>query len=181
MELEQHWKTICKTVNRALKSNHFCALSTINPDGSPRITPIGSLILEEPGKAFYFEQFPKDMRRNLERDQRICVLAVAGGLGFWLKALFRGHFDSPPGLRLTGRAGVRRQATKREMEQWQERVRPFRRLKGYKLLWKDMRYVRDVTFDAVEPLRLGAMGRGLWDGGEQSQGKENGRNQNHGS
>ena len=101
------------------------------------------------------------MRHNLDRDQRICVLAVVGGFWFWLKALFQGRFSAPPGLRLAGRAGRRRLATKEEVEQWQKRVRPFRRLKGYKLLWKNMRHVREVTFDTVEPLRLGSMAQGL--------------------
>ena len=89
-KLKQHWKTIRETVNQALRCNRYCAVATINPDGSPRISPIGSLVLREPGKAVYFEQFPKEMRQNLERDRRVCVLAVSGGFGYWLKALFRG-------------------------------------------------------------------------------------------
>ena len=167
MEVKPHWKTIREIVNQAIRSNRYCAIATINPDGSPRISPIGSLVLGEPGKAIYFEHFPKEMRQNLERDRRVCVLAVVGGFGHWLKALFRGRFDAPPGLRLTGRAGARREATAREQELWQARVRPFRGLKGYKLLWKDMHHVRELTFDNVEPLRLGAMARGLWGDGER--------------
>jgi len=56
------------------------------------------------------------MRQNLDRDQRICVLAVTGGFWFWLKALFRGRFDAHPGLRLTGHAGARREATEEEVK-----------------------------------------------------------------
>jgi hypothetical protein len=167
MDIDQHWSTIREVVNQALKSTHFCAVATVNPDGSPRISPIGSIILGEKGKAFYFEEFPKNMRQNLRQDQRICVLAVAGGFWFWLKSLFRGRFATPPGVRLIGRAGARRRATEEEVNRWQKRVRPFRRFKGYKLLWKDMRHVRDVTFDDFEPLRLGPMGRGLWEDGEK--------------
>ncbi|HKI48952.1 MAG TPA: pyridoxamine 5'-phosphate oxidase family protein [Desulfobacteria bacterium] len=163
MDIKQHWKTIRKIVNQANRSNRFCAVATVNPDGSPRISPIGSLILGEAGKAFYFEKFPKNMRENLDRDPRICVLAVCGGFWFWLKSLYRGRFDAHPGLRLMGRAGGRRMATQEEVKQWQKRVRSFRRFKGYELLWKDMRHVRDVTFDAAEPLRLGPMARGLWE------------------
>ena len=163
MEVEKNWKTIRKTVNQALKSSHYCAMATVNPDGSPDVSPIGSLILGLPGKGIYFEQFPRDMRRNLELDRRICVLAVMGGLGYWLKSLYRGRFATLPGLRLTGRAGTRREATTEEQEQWQKRIKPFRRLKGYKLLWKDMRYVRELTFDAIEPLHMGAMTHGPWE------------------
>ncbi|HVN96442.1 MAG TPA: pyridoxamine 5'-phosphate oxidase family protein [Syntrophorhabdaceae bacterium] len=163
MDIQQHWGAIRNVVNKALESNHFCAVATVNPDGSPRVSPIGSLILYETGKAFYFEEFPKNMRLNLDRDQRICVMAVNGGFWHWLKALFKGRFDAPPGVRLTGRAGARRMATQEEVKQWQERVKRFRRFKGYKLLWKDMRYVREVIFDGFEPVHLGLMGEGLWE------------------
>jgi len=37
MDMEQHWKTVRKIVNRALKTNRFCAVATVNPDGSPRV------------------------------------------------------------------------------------------------------------------------------------------------
>lgn len=166
MDIQQHWNTIRKVVNQALESNRFCAVATVNPDGSPRVSPIGSLFLDDAGKAFYFEEYPKNMRQNLDQDQRVCVLAVTGGFWYWLKALFRGRFDTPPGVRLMGRAGAKRMATEEELKQWQERIRPFRRFKGYKLLWKDMRYVREITFDAFEPLRLGPMSRGLWEEGK---------------
>ncbi|MBI5590220.1 MAG: pyridoxamine 5'-phosphate oxidase family protein [Deltaproteobacteria bacterium] len=162
MDIQQHWKTIRKIIDQAIKSNRFCAVATVNPDGSPRVSPIGSLILGEAGKAIYFETFPKNMRRNLDQDQRICILGVNGGFLYWLKSLFRGRFDTPPGVRLMGRVGARREATEAEVGQWLKRVESFRGFKGYKLLWKDMRHVRDVTFDDFEPLRLGPMGRGLW-------------------
>ncbi len=171
MENQELWKAVRKTVNQALKSNRFCAVATLNPDGSPRISPIGSLILGEVGKAIYFEEFPVVMRRNLDRDERISVLAVAGGFWFWLKALYQGRFDAPPGLRLIGRAGGRRMATEEEIRQWQKRIRVFRKFKGYKLLWKDMRHVREVTFDAVEPLRLGPMTLGCWGDGSKGTGR----------
>ena len=163
MEIKQHWETICMIVNKALQNNRFCAIATLNPDGSPHVSPIGSLILDEAGKGFYFEEFPKNMRRNLDQDQRICVMAVNGGFWYWLKALFKGRFDAPCGVRLTGMAGTRRLATQEEVRRWQDRVKSVRSTKGYKLLWKDMCYVREVTFDAFEPVNLGLMGRGLWE------------------
>ena len=167
MDIQQHWQTICEVVNRALEKNSFCSVATVDPDGSPRLSPIGSLILGEKGKAVFFEQFLKNTRRNLERDQRICVLAVTGGFLYMLKALFKGRFDRPPGVRLMGRAGARRIATDEEMRTWQARIKPYRRFKGYNLLWKDTRYVREVTFEKFEPLRLGAMSQGLWGEGER--------------
>jgi hypothetical protein len=65
-------------------------------------------------------------------------------------------------VRLLGRVSPRRMATAEEMRRWQEKVKHFRLLKGYNLLWKDMSEVRDITFDSFEPLRLGLMTQGLW-------------------
>lgn len=172
MDIQRHWQTIRKIVNQALKSNRFCSVATVGPDGSPHVAPIGSLVMGEAGTAVYFEQFVKSTRTNLDRDERICVLAVAGGFGYWLKALFKGRFDEPSGVRLIGHAGARRMATDQEMKQWLARIRPFRGLRGYNLLWKDMRYVREVTFETFEPLRLGVMGRGVWED-EEGQSERN--------
>lgn len=165
MDILQHWATIRQTVNQTLKTTNFCALATVNPDGSPHVAPIGSLVLLEAGKGYYFEKFPKTTRANLEQDQRLCILAAPRGFWPFVKVLFQGRFAAAPGLRLMGRAGARREATAEETARWQEQVKPFRlfrNLKGYKLLWDDMRYVREITFDSFEPLHLGPMTHGLW-------------------
>lgn len=164
MNVLQHWDTIRGSVaTKTLVTKRFCAVATVNPDGSPHVTPIGSLFFHEPGKAFYFEEFPAQMRRNLDQDQRVCVLATSGGFWSLLRALFKGRFETAPGVRLMGRAGARRPATEGEIRRWREQVKAFRFLKGYNLLWKNMSHVRDITFDSFEPLRLGLLTQGLWD------------------
>ena len=60
MDIKQHWKTIRKIVNQANRSNRFCAVATVNPDGSPRISPIGSLILGEAGESLLFRRVPQE-------------------------------------------------------------------------------------------------------------------------
>ena len=162
MDVMTHWADVCAVVEKALKTKGFCTVATVSPDGSPHLTPIGSLFLHEPGKACYFEKFPARMRRNLEEDQRICILAVQGGFWSGLWSLFRGRYGIAPGVRLYGRVGARRPATSEETRRWLERVKVFRGFKGYDLLWKDMSEVRDIAFDAFEPLHIGPMTRGLW-------------------
>ncbi len=165
MDALQHWTDLRTIVEQALRTTHFCALATVGADGSPHVAPIGSLFFLETGKGFYFEKFPKNTRINLEHDQRLCILAVQRDFRSFVKALFRGRYESLPGVRLYGRAGDRRPATSAELHLWQERVKPFRyfrRLKGYRLLWEHMEQVREITIDTFEPVRFGAMTQGLF-------------------
>jgi hypothetical protein len=163
MDVLTHWNVTAGVVQQALDRRSSCAVATVNPDGSPHVTPIGSLLLMEPGKAVYFEKFPERLRANCDRDPRVCLLIQSGGLWPMLKALFLGRFEAPPGLRLSGRVGPRRQASQEEVRRWRKRIRFFRGLKGYNRLWRNMDIVRDITFDSFEPLRLGVMTRGHWD------------------
>ncbi len=169
MDIITHWDTICDVFEKTLKTTGFCAMATVNPDGSPHVTPIGSLILHAPGQAYYFEKFPKGMRRNLDQNPQVCVLAAHGGFWSTMASLFRGRYTTAPGVRLLGMAGELRSATEAEERLWLERVKIFRRLKGYDLLWKDMTQVRDIRFDSFEPVRVGLMTRGLWGGMEQQE------------
>ncbi|MEF3695623.1 pyridoxamine 5'-phosphate oxidase family protein [Desulfolutivibrio sp.] len=169
MDVMPHWKVICDVVERTLKTTGFCAMATVNPDGSPHVTPIGSLFLHSPGKAYYFEKFPKVMSRNLKQDQRICVLAVHGGFWRFLAALFRGRYTTAPGVRLIGRVGDQRPATEAEERLWRERIKAFRWFKGYHLIWDEMAQVRDIHFDSFEPVRVGLMTKGLWGDLEQQK------------
>jgi hypothetical protein len=45
---------------------------------------------------------------------------------------------------------------------WQDHVKAAKRTKGYALLWKNMRIVRDIYFDSYEPVRVGEMSKDLW-------------------
>ena len=85
-----------------------------------------------------------------------------GSPGTWLRALVKGRFSTPPGIRLRGHAGERRPATPEEQERWQHRVRRLRWTKGHALLWSQMTHARDLRFEAFEPIRLGAMTAGLF-------------------
>lgn len=55
MEIGGHWDTISKVVQEAFNSCLHCAIGTVNDDGAPHVTPIGSLILRDDGTGFYFE------------------------------------------------------------------------------------------------------------------------------
>ena len=154
MNLSDDWPEIRRIFARAF----FSSIATVTADGQPHVTPIGSLVLlDEPGRGFYFERFTATLPRHLERDAQLCAMAIDTRWSLWLPSLIRGRFPTAPGLRLAGRASKRRAASERETELFLRRVRPVRFTRGYKLLWDGMAHGREVRFDRVLPLRIGRM------------------------
>lgn len=160
-DIKADWPTISKLFQKSILTTGFYSFATVNPDGSAHVTPIGSLVLGDDCSGYFSDVFPANMSKNLKRDQRICIMAVRSGFWYWLKALISGRFEAWPGIRLYGTVGERRQARPGEVDRWRKRFKRFKRLKGYKLLWKEVDVVRDVSFTHYEPVRAGAMTRHL--------------------
>jgi len=162
MDLRENWSQICVAFDASIKSSLHCAIATTSADGYPHITPIGHIFLRDDYTAFYFEEHTKKMPRNIADNPRVCLLLVNSNRWFWARSLFMGRFLTPPGIRLVGVADERRLATEQERSAYQARVKPFRKLKGYGLIWKDLRYVRDIALQGFEPVMYPNMTDGLW-------------------
>ncbi len=163
MELTtEQWDVMKKIFRDAFNSSFHYAIATVNKDGTPHVTPIGSLMLGEDRKGFYFEGYVSALSRNLQHNKRVCVLAVNSGKWSLLKSFFLGRITTPPGVRLMGTATERREATEQEMDQFRRRFRMYRIFKGYNLVWGNLRYVREIHFDSYEPVRIGALTRSIW-------------------
>ncbi len=152
---EGNWNVISGLVESALFKNFSVSMATSDLDGNPHITPIGSLVFTGVGKGFYFENLPVTMPANIRRNPEICVMAVNSGLFYWLKMLFTGTFTSLPGVRLYGTAGKKRKATDEELFLWQQKIKMFKRWKGYNVLWKQLDYGREIHFTRFEPVQCG--------------------------
>ncbi len=153
------WQSVTSLFRRTFRSTLHYSVATVGPDGAPHVTPIASVMLTEPGRGILFDIFTSRLALNLEHDPRLCVMAVDTTTRFWLTSLIRGRFGLSPAARLTGTAGPRRRATAKEQQRWLRRVRPLSRLRGHALLWGNLTHVRDLAFDEVVPVRLGAMTR----------------------
>ena len=160
-ERQIDWAMAREMFRRAFRTSFHYAIATVGEDGAPHVTPIGSILLNDPGQGIFFDIFSSRLSQNLDRDPRVCVMAVDSGKSFWLASLTRGRFTAPPALRLTGTAGPRRPATPTEQQRWLRRVRPVHRLKGHQLLWGDLTHVRDLTFHTALPVQLGTMTKNL--------------------
>jgi hypothetical protein len=145
-------------IRRLSRSTLFGSFATLGPDG-PQVTPIGSVYLHpsEP-RGYYHPILTARLPKALAHDQRFELLFVDSDTLPWLKALLRGRFDHLVAARLKGHAvGPRRHVTEQEAALWQKRVRAVRWTRGYDLLWKDVRFVQELSFDALIPVRFGAM------------------------
>lgn len=162
MDISKNWNLIQKTFEDSSASSLHYAVATVNKDGSPHITPIGALFLRDDMTGFFFDQFPVNMSKNIERDNRVCIMAVHSDSNYWGTALMEGKFQTPPAVRIMGTVGEKRKATQEEIDMWQKKVESAKTLKGYELLWKNMRHVRDIKFNDFKPVLMGAMTSDLW-------------------
>src|SRR5436190_10313977 len=98
----QVWLTAKAVVRRTRAGSLHCAIASIDADGSPHVTPIGSVMLGDPGEAVYLDVFNVALGRNLDRNPHCSILAVDSRKLTWARALLEGRFDVPPGVRLVG-------------------------------------------------------------------------------
>lgn len=161
MTLSDNWQQIRTLVNKTFKRQLHVAIASIDADGKPTNTPIGSLFLNSNQTGFYFEKFPTKLPQSAKENPNICILAVNSNRWFWLKSLFKNRFDTTPGIKLYGTLGEHRKATKIEISRLNKRMRTTKGLKGNTYLWGDMSEVRDITFTAVETMSIGEMTQGL--------------------
>ena len=156
--IENNWMTLKKDFLRCQKSSGgIVQIASVDQEGVPNMTPIGSFFLGKEGQAFFCNRFPQNLNENLKTNSQICVIAMNGSKWFWMKSLFKGKFASCPGIKLYGQISRRRKIKTAEKEKWEKLVRPFRFLKGYDLLWKDMSHVSDIHFNSFEYLKAGKM------------------------
>ena len=158
MKSIQDWDKVRQEFTDCQKSNRGVVFfATADEAGTPNITPIGSLFLGEDCSGVFCNHFPVTLNRNIEENNRVCVIALNNSNGTWLKALFKGRFSKCPGIKLYGRISPKRELTPKEQSRWQQVIRPMRFFKGYDLIWKDIRQGSDIVFDAFEYLKLGQM------------------------
>lgn len=162
MDLKENWPQIRRAFDSSIQSSLHCAIGTTGADGYPHVTPIGHIFLRDDFTAFYFEAHTRKMPLNLQHNPRVCLLLVNSKRWFWATSLYRGKFASPPGIRLLGVAGARRLATEDEKAAYEARVKAFRSLRGYHLIWKDLNHVRDIKLERFEPVVYPTMTDGLY-------------------
>ena len=157
MNLKTEWKTIKTHFDKSFKSNFYVSIASLDKDNSLTNTPIGSLFLNNNQTGYYFEKFPTKLAKCALENPQVCILAVNSGTLFWIKSLFSGKFHTNPAIKLYGKLGEKRLASKIEIKRLNNRMKFTRSLKGHSYLWNDMKYVREISFTKAEQINLGNM------------------------
>ena len=111
MDIRKNWPIIQNIFQGSLN----LVIASIREDGSPHISPIASIHLNDDCTGYYLEKFAVQLPKSLEADDRICVYGVKYNYMNWLKAFVSGRFPKPPAVRLYGRVGKRRPVTEEEV------------------------------------------------------------------
>lgn len=146
---------IFKETQDLVVNSFYCSVSTVNREGIPHISPIGSVYLVNENEGYFIEMFTTSFRDKV--GETACIMAVNTSLIYWLFSLIRGKFKTPPATRLSVTIGDRRKITEIERARFQKRVRPFKGLRGYTKMWSKTSFVRTFTIDQIKPVSIGAM------------------------
>lgn len=157
MEIEKDWSNIRTHFNESFRSNFYVSIASVDENNMPTVTPIGSLFLNNNMTGFYFEKYPTKLNKNAKKKNNICALGVISNNWFWLKSLFTGKFNKNPAIKLYGKLGQKRKATKKEVNRLNRRMKSTKGLKGNTYLWGKMEYVREIKFTKAEKINLGNM------------------------
>ncbi|MCF6300702.1 MAG: pyridoxamine 5'-phosphate oxidase family protein [Proteobacteria bacterium] len=135
----------------------FCSVATVNSKGMPHVSPIGSVVIVDKTRGYYFEKFTKNIPLNATTCEHACIMPVNSGSWFWLKSLIKGKFSKPPAIRLLVKLGNLREATETEGKVFKRKVNVFKKTKGYQLLWRDMSHIREFEIIEFKPVFIGKM------------------------
>jgi hypothetical protein len=61
---DESWRTIRDIVGRAKKSSLHCAIASVDYDGAPHITPVGTVFLRDDRTGFYFDHYTSALVKN---------------------------------------------------------------------------------------------------------------------
>lgn len=138
-----------------INSSFYCSLSTINDQGEPHTSPIGSVYLTSEREGYFIEMFTTSFKNKAGK--KACIMAVNSSKRYWLASIFRGRFNTPPATRLAVTIGERRAISDEERARFQKKVGIFKGLKGHTKMWTKTDFVRPFTIDAIKPVSIGAM------------------------
>ena len=158
MKIEQaHWDQLKPLAGRVIGSSLHFAISTINPDGTPHVTPIGSLILTDPGKAYFFRGIHTKVTEEPGQRQSGCCSGRDIEFSPMAAIPHNGSFQVSTRVSAAwqGRRASRIDAGRKS--RWRRRVRLLKWTRGNDVLWGNLETVRELHFHSVAAVEMGRM------------------------
>src|SRR5690554_5010686 len=113
MNIKDDWKKVKSVLEQGQASTVYCSIATVNPYGTPHITPVGTVFLRNDQSGYFFDHYAEALGKNIDQNPNVCIMAVNAGRFFWLRSLLKGRFVAPPGVRLYGKVGRMREANRK--------------------------------------------------------------------
>lgn len=76
------WDRGVAVLRQGMSTSLHCSIASVNEDGSPHVTPIGSLQITGLGTGMYFDVFNETLACNVDRDPRVSILVVDSSRSF---------------------------------------------------------------------------------------------------
>src|SRR5690554_4484724 len=84
MNLKDDWKKVKSVLEQGQASTVYCSIATVNPDGTPHITPVGTVFLRADQSGYFFDHYAEALGNNIDQNPNVCIMAVNAGRFFWL-------------------------------------------------------------------------------------------------
>ena len=139
-----------KKIKPLFAQSVYCSVATVTEEGLPHVSPIGSIVLLNKNKGQFFEKFTKNIPKNTMQNSYATIMCVNDGKWFWLKSLIKGQFKNPPAIRLFVKMGALREATEKQGQIFKNKVKLFKKTKGYQMMWQDMSLIREFEIISIE-------------------------------
>ena len=163
LELTKDWPLVKRVFQRAQNTGLCHNFATVNADGTPNITPIGSLVLDsDQPSGYYFDVFNRSLGENLDRNPSLAILAVDSRKLYWLASFIKRKFSTPPALRLIGSASHKQLATEEEIHRCLKEVKSIRSFGASKQLGSRLKFIRKIQFARVDVLNIGSLTNRSW-------------------
>src|SRR5690554_5767249 len=69
MSIKDDWGKVKAVLEQGQASTLYCSIATVNPDGTPHITPVGTVFLGEDQRGYFFDHYAQALGSNIDQNR----------------------------------------------------------------------------------------------------------------
>lgn len=77
MNIKDDWKQVKSVLEQGQASSIYCSVATVNPDGTPHITPVGTVFLRDDQSGYFFDHYAEALGKNIDQNPDVCMMKGA--------------------------------------------------------------------------------------------------------